>query len=141
VAIPHITDVAKLVVRGESVSAIDRSEAIGFLEDWLGLSAVQKRALEALMREINIVSTHVESSVHGLSENFQNIAITARDQSATVSQLVSHIHAVEYDGKMVPLSDIAGSLGTTLSDMIGKVIQCPRAACRWPMRSTRCWRS
>jgi methyl-accepting chemotaxis protein len=107
----HITNAPKLVATGEPVSAIDRTEAIGFLEDWLGLSAVQKRALEALINEINIVSVYVESSVHGLSERFQSIAATTRQQSTTVSELAAYIHEVQYDGKMVPLSEIAGNLG------------------------------
>lgn len=119
----HITDAPKLAATGEPVSAIERTEAIGFLEDWLGLSAVQKRALEALIHEINIVSAHVESSVHGLSERFQSIAATARQQSATVSELAANIHEVQFDGKMVPLPEIAGSLGNILSGMIEKVIQ------------------
>jgi methyl-accepting chemotaxis protein len=119
----HITDAAKLVASGEPISAIDRTEAIGFLEDWLGLSAVQKRALEALVNEIDIVSGDVESNVVGLSANFQNIAVAARDQSAIVSQLASNVHDVEYGGAKVPLSQIAGSLSDTLSDMVGKVIQ------------------
>ncbi len=119
----HITGAPKLVAAGEPVSAIDRIEAIGFLEDWLGLSAVQKRALEALVNEINIVSAHVESSVHGLSQSFQSIAATARQQSTTVSELAAYIHEVQYDGKMVPLPEIAGSLGNILSGMIEKVIQ------------------
>jgi methyl-accepting chemotaxis protein len=100
-----------------------RADVVGFLEGWLGLSAVQKRALEALVSEIAIVSSHVESSVLSLSQQFQSIAVAAREQSSTVAHLVTSSREVEYDGKMIPLADIASSLGATLSDLIQKMIE------------------
>jgi methyl-accepting chemotaxis protein len=100
-----------------------RADLVGFLEGWLGLSAVQKRALEALVSEICIVSDHVESSVLGLSQQFQSIAVAAREQSSTVAHLVTSSREVEYDGKMIPLAEIASSLGGTLSELIQKIIE------------------
>jgi methyl-accepting chemotaxis protein len=108
---------------GEPHVCDPRADVVGFLEGWLGLSAVQKRALEALVSEISIVSNHVESSVLGLSQQFQSIAVAAREQSSTVAHLVTSSREVEYDGKMIPLAEIASSLGATLSELIQKIIE------------------
>jgi methyl-accepting chemotaxis protein len=116
-------EVRNLVAEGEPVTTNDQVDVVGFLEEWLGLSAVQKRALEALVGEINIVSNHVESSVLVLSQLFQSIAVTAHEQSAAVHQLATNIQEVEYDGRKVPLAEVASSLGGTLSDLIGKIVQ------------------
>lgn len=122
IGVQHITGVARRIASDAPISAIDRSEAIGFLEDWLGLSAVQKRALEALVNEVNIVSSHVESSVRDLSASFQNIAATAHEQSTIVSELAVGVEQVEYDGSKISLSEIAASLSDKLSEMVAKVI-------------------
>jgi len=66
-------------------------EAAVFLRRWLGLSAVQRRALEALINEIAIASGDVESNVQGLSRRLQSIAGTAREQAATVQDLVGSV--------------------------------------------------
>jgi len=104
-----------------SPMASRRSE-IDLLARWLGLSTLQRRALEALIGEIGIVSDHVESNVHELSARFRNIAATTREQTATVQELVGSIQAVTLDGEVIPLSQLAASLGDTLAGLIQKVV-------------------
>jgi methyl-accepting chemotaxis protein len=99
----------------------DGREALDRLQAWLGLSARQRRALDALAGELGIVSTDVETSVHGLSERFQNIAARTRDQSGIVEDLVASIQTVEIDGTSTPLAEVAAGLGETLSALIGKI--------------------
>lgn len=95
--------------------------AVAFLQDWLGLSTLQRRALEALVGEIGIASEHVETNVDALSARFQTIAATTRDQAATVQELVASIQSVRINGEELPLSQVASGLGDTLARLIDKI--------------------
>lgn len=95
--------------------------AVDLLQDWLGLSTLQRRALDALMAEIGIVSDHVETNVDSLSARFQTIAATTRDQAATVQDLVTSIQSVRINGEERPLSQVASGLGDTLARLIDKI--------------------
>ncbi|MGX5777454.1 methyl-accepting chemotaxis protein [Methylorubrum zatmanii] len=98
-----------------------RPDAADLLQAWLGLSAQQRAALDALIGEVGIVSADVEVSVHGLSDRFQRIAATTRDQSEIVGGLVSSIQAVQIDGRTLHLADVAAGLGETLRALIDKI--------------------
>jgi methyl-accepting chemotaxis protein len=99
----------------------DRHEAAVFLQRWLGLSDLQRRALQALIGEIELASSDVETDVQKLSTRFQAIAATTREQATTVQDLVTAIQAVELDGEVIPLSRVATDLGDTLSGLIDKI--------------------
>jgi methyl-accepting chemotaxis protein len=103
-------------------SASDRAESTELLRGWLGLSSAQRRALEALAKEIGIVSDDVEANVTVLSEQFQNIARLSQEQSATVDNLVAAVQGVELEGETIPLQQVAESLGNTLSGLIEKIV-------------------
>ncbi|WP_313900803.1 methyl-accepting chemotaxis protein [Methylobacterium sp. J-077] len=96
--------------------------AADILQARLGLSEVQRRTLDALIDELGIVSTDVETDVHGLSDRFQRIAVTTRGQSEIVQGLVASIQSVRIDGTERPLAEVAAALGeilAMLNDRIG----------------------
>lgn len=97
------------------------SAAIDLLQSWLGLSTLQRRALEALVDELDRSSTHVEESVQGLTQRFENIAASTREQAEIVQGLGASIQSVEIDGRSVLLSDVASGLGETLTALMDKV--------------------
>ncbi|WP_245239158.1 methyl-accepting chemotaxis protein [Methylobacterium platani] len=102
------------------------SGAVAVLQSWLGLSVLQRRALEALVGELGLASAHMEDSVHGLTGRFESIAATTRDQAEIVQGLVASIQAVEIDGRSVPLADVAAGLGETLAALMDKVVRLSR---------------
>ncbi|UHC19292.1 methyl-accepting chemotaxis protein [Methylobacterium currus] len=102
-------------------AAADLQHSCDLLQSWLGLSALQRRALDALVGELGLASSHMEESVHGLTHRFENIAATTRDQAEIVQGLVTSIQAVEIDGRSVPLADVASGLGETLTALMDKV--------------------
>jgi methyl-accepting chemotaxis protein len=104
----------------------ERAAAIDLLQSWLGLSVLQRRALEALVGELGLTSAHMEDSVHGLTHRFESIAATTRGQAEIVQGLVSSIQSVEIDGRPVPLSDVASGLGETLAALMEKVARLSR---------------
>jgi methyl-accepting chemotaxis protein len=91
------------------------------LRRWLGLSDVQRRALDALINEVGITSCDIEANVQDLSRRLQSVAGAAREQSATVQDLVASIQAVKLDNEVIPLPEVASSLGDTLAGLVGKV--------------------
>lgn len=105
----------------ETSAARETSAAIDLLQSWLGLSTLQRRALEALVNELDRSSTHVEESVQGLTHRFENIAASTREQAEIVQNLGASIQSVEIDGRSVLLSDVASGLGETLAALMDKV--------------------
>src|SRR6185312_11083105 len=100
---------------------ISEAEAADFLRRWLGLSNVQRRALDALINEIAITSGDVDTTVQGLSKRLEDIAGTAREQATAVQDLVTSIQSVKLSDEVIPLSDVATSLGDTLSGLVEKI--------------------
>jgi methyl-accepting chemotaxis protein len=103
-------------------TAVGHVEAIDLLHGWLGLSSVQRRALEALVNEIGIVSIDVETNIGALSEQFQSIAKSSQEQSVTVGDMVSAVQGVELDNAVIPLQEVAESLSSTISGLIEKIL-------------------
>ena len=69
-----------------------------------------------------LTSQDVERSVHGLVDRFQVLATTARDQTETVQSLMSSVQTIEMNGKSVPLSELARSIGDVVSLLVEKII-------------------
>ncbi len=115
VELDDATDAAPVAVSPGAPSAAD------LLQSWLGLSTLQRRTLDALIGELGIASDHMENSVGGLTDRFENIAATTRDQAEIVQGLVASIQAIEIDGRSVLLSDVASGLGETLGALMDKV--------------------
>jgi methyl-accepting chemotaxis protein len=112
--VPELTpETAARPVAGHAVTDL--------LAQWLGLSLIQRRALEALAEDLGLASSDVESSVGHLTERFHGIVATTRRQAGTVQELVTAIQQVELDGRVIPLSEVAAHLGDTLSELIGKI--------------------
>lgn len=116
---PVVTSPVVMAIADPAPAA--NAAAIDLLQSWLGLSALQRRALEALIGEIGLASSHMEDSVHGLTSRFENIAATTRDQAEIVQGLVTSIQSVEIDGRSVLLADAASGLGETLAALMDKV--------------------
>jgi len=104
-------------------SDLPKASVLELLSQWLGLSAVQQRALMALVGEVGSISTDVQDNVEDLSQRFQRIAEQSREQVDSVQHLSQAARVVEVDGETVPLEAVAASLGELLSDLIEKIIQ------------------
>jgi methyl-accepting chemotaxis protein len=100
----------------------DRMAAAEFLHRRLGLTDVQRRALEAVIGEVNLVSELVETRTLDLSNRFQAVASTAREQIENVQGLSNFALNVEFDNKTVPMQSVMAELGSSFSDLIQKVI-------------------
>ncbi|MEP9375385.1 methyl-accepting chemotaxis protein [Aquabacter sp. CN5-332] len=96
-------------------------EVTSVMERWQSLSLTQRRTLQVLIDEIAVTTDHAETNVQSISARFQNIAATTRQQAATFHDLVTSIQTVKLDGAEIPLTEVAGGLGETLSHLIGKI--------------------
>ena len=90
---------------------------------WLGLSAVQERALTALCGEITVASELVEGSVSELTDNFNNLASLARSNAEQIGRVVESARTIEVDGERINLSDAVRFLEEVLGDVVAKILQ------------------
>ena len=93
-----------------------------FLNRWLGFSGVQSRTLQALIGEVQNVSTDIQSNVLEISNRLETIVGTTREQTKTVHELVTSIQSVNVDGEVIHLPHLAEDLGETLSDLTQKIL-------------------
>jgi len=107
----------------QSRQSCDDGEVADLLRRLLALSSVQRRTLVSLVNEIQIASTHMETSVEQLSNQFRNVAEATREQSTAINQLAKSVGKVEIEGENVELADFASSIGHSLSDLIEKIVQ------------------
>jgi methyl-accepting chemotaxis protein len=100
------------------------AEAVELIRRRLGLDEVQCRALEALMREVGLVSDLIEANVDSLSSRFQGIAENARTQTATIEKITrtaqNSINNTAVDE--IPLSAMAENIADSFSDLISKIV-------------------
>ena len=99
-----------------------QAEIEAFLTRWLGFSAAQSRILQALVGEVQIVSSDMQSNVLEISNRLETIVATTREQTATVHELVTSIEGVNVDGEIIHLPHLAENLGEALSELIQKVL-------------------
>ena len=90
---------------------------------WLGFADVQRHTLDVLRAEIERTSGLVEDSTLDLSRRFQELALTARDQSKRVDDIVAMARFVEIDGNPVPLDELVVNMQTMINEMIANIVQ------------------
>ncbi len=93
-----------------------------FLKRWLGFSSAQSRTLQALIGEVQNVSTDIQSNVLEVSNRLETIVGTTHEQTKTVHELVTSIQSVNVDGEIIHLPHLAEDLGETLSDLTQKIL-------------------
>lgn len=92
------------------------------IHELVEFAGAQGQSIEVLLGELSATSDDVEKSVHGLVNRFRHLAEKARDQSGTVESLVSSMQMIEIDGRPAPLSELAKSVGETVSSLVEKII-------------------
>jgi len=104
-------------------AAKEHAQALDFLHRWLGLSAMQRQALEMLTGEITIISGDVQANVEALSQRFQNIASSTRGHTAEMRDLLAAAQsATMVDGEALSLSEMAAGLDGILSELVQKIV-------------------
>ncbi len=79
-------------------------------------------AIAPLTEELAHASKDIGTNVQGFGRKFKKIALAARSQAETVQSLILAVQAIDVDGQTLPLSELARSLGETLSHLSGKII-------------------
>jgi methyl-accepting chemotaxis protein len=93
------------------------------LQRWMALAAMQQQVIRALMGEVDGLSGYVETEAGALIERFQRLVVNARQQSQHVDQLTGLAAGIEFDGKRVPIIEIANLLTSTLGGVVEKILQ------------------
>ncbi len=98
-------------------------DMVELLSRWLRLSETQRHALTALGPEIDVVSALVEQSAGDISDRFQSLAENARIQTERVQDLAETASAVEFEGRMITLTEIIAMIDEHLTSVIGKIVE------------------
>ncbi len=98
------------------------------LGQWIGFADVQRHTMDVLRVEIERTSTLVEDSTLDLSRRFQDLAISAREQSEHVNLIVGMARFIEIDGNKVPLDELVNSMQTIINEMISNIINLSKNA-------------
>ena len=93
------------------------------LQRWMALATMQQQVIRALTGEVEGLSGYVETEAGALVERFQRLVVNARQQSQHVDQLTGLAAGIEFDGKRVPIIEIANLLTTTLGGVVEKILQ------------------
>lgn len=83
---------------------------------------VERRALEALMAELGAVSALVEENTTGVSERFTMIARDSDEQTRNIRALIEDSDGIDCGGERVGLTDLAGGLQNSLSELVSKIL-------------------
>lgn len=101
----------------------DGKVALDLLAQWLGLSAAQKSALEALNGVLNDLSGLVDHNAGDVSRRFQTLASTSHEQTQAMQQLAHLVHSVELaGGEIRPISAVVAELRGTISEFVEKIV-------------------
>ncbi len=102
--------------------AADQDAAVDLLQEWLGLSGVQRRALEVLMGVAGDVSQLIDKNIGDVSCRFRSLADTSREQTKVVHGLASSAQTVHFEGEALPLADVIESMRGTISEFVEKIV-------------------
>ncbi len=100
-------------IRQQAGAAPDAQQAVA---EWPSL------AIAPLTEELAHVSKDIETNVQSIGNRFQKIALAARSQAETMQSLMPSVQTIGVDGQALPLSELAGSLGETLSHLSGRIV-------------------
>ena len=109
-------------------SRSDAALAADALADWLGLSQLQRRALDALCAEIDGASDLVEGGVVTLSNGFRQLVATANDQSERMDHVIELVKSVEVDDERFEISELTGELETSLVEIVDQIVDLSKRA-------------
>jgi methyl-accepting chemotaxis protein len=104
------------------LSAADQKAAVDLLQDWLGLSAGQRHALDVLMGVTQDVSNLLEQNIGSVSKRFHSLAHTSREQTKVVHGLAGAVQSLEFEGEQVPLATVIESMRGTISEFVEKIV-------------------
>lgn len=86
------------------------------------VAVVERRMLEALMAELNAVSELVEDNTVHVSERFSAIARDSSEQNLRMRTLIENSDGIDCGGERIALTELAGDLKSSLSDLISKIL-------------------
>ena len=90
---------------------------------WIGFADVQRHTMDVLRVEIERTSALVEDSTLDLSRRFQELAMSAREQSERVDAIVAMARFIEIDGEKVPIDELVNNMQTMINEMIANIVQ------------------
>ena len=105
-----------------SDGTVNYAQAVDVIRHRLNLDRAQSEALDALMREVGMVSELVETNVDDLSARFQGIAEKARQQTSMIELLTATASTTSNNEEDIALTEVAENIAESFSDLISKIV-------------------
>ena len=102
----------------------------GLLGRWMELSELERRAFLAIVRELTVTSTDIESCTIDLSNRFQALAECARSQVGRVEATTATARCINVDGEQVAMSEATAFIEAVLVKVIDTVLSVSKNAMR-----------
>ena len=98
------------------------ADASELLARWLSMSDTQKKALQIVASEMNLVSDLMETNITEISTKFQGLASNTQKQGEYLAGLLESAQNIEYEGKNFDLAGIIQTVDDHLTSMISKIV-------------------
>ncbi len=98
------------------------ADAEELLSRWLSMSNTQRKALQIVASEMNLVSDLMETNITEISTQFQALASNTQKQGDYLADLLESAQNIEYDGKNFDLTGIIKTVDDHLTSMISKIV-------------------
>ncbi len=106
--------------------ATNSPEIVSCLSRWLGLSDSQRRVLEAICQEIDVVDELVESSTGNIVADFQQLAENAMQQSSRIDTIIAKQSTVMIGERSCTLQEVMADVDQSLSKLVNRTLEAAR---------------
>ena len=111
-------------------SGLPSLTAIELIGRWVDTAELERRAFNALIRELTVSSELVETSTLDLSERFQVLANIAQAQMGRVDRIIAVAKSIEVNGEAVSLDAAMRSVEDVLRKVIETILSVSKHAMR-----------
>ncbi len=131
VRVVPVEPIADIELEPPQTCATDQGEAVeALLSRWMELSELERRAFQAMTRELTATSSVIEHSAIDLSQRFQALAENARAQVLRVEAVTAAAGAIHVGGQDIALNDATRIIETVLVKVINTVLAVSKNAMR-----------
>ncbi len=95
---------------------------------WMALSELELRSFAALVKEVESVSSVVETSTLELSDQFRSLAGAAQHQIKSIDGIIAVANSISIDGEQIPLSNITAFVEKVLAEVIQTILDLSKHA-------------
>ncbi|WP_135079503.1 methyl-accepting chemotaxis protein [Terasakiella sp. SH-1] len=112
-----------MLTKNDTLDITHDADAQELLTHWYGLGETQKKALLAMVQELQQLSELSESSIQGMTAKFLEMASLAENQSRRMDEFAHASSKITIDDEEISIADAFATLEQNLSIVVEKILQ------------------